>query len=115
MKGKILMVDDKTANLLALEAVLDRPEYDLIRANSGSDALEALHQHPDIALILLDVQMPIMDGFETARRIKRDPAYAAIPIIFITAVYTTDPFVLKGMQAGGIDYFTKPFDPEVLK
>lgn len=115
MKAKILMVDDKTANLLALEAVLDRPEYDLIRANSGSDALDVLRQHPDIALILLDVQMPIMDGFETARLIKSDPAYAAIPIIFITAVYTTDPFVLKGMQAGGIDYFTKPFDPEVLK
>lgn len=115
MKAKILMVDDNSANLLALEAVLDKPEYDLIRANSGSAALEVLHQHPDISLILLDVQMPIMDGFETARAIKSEPAFAAIPIIFITAVYTADPFVLKGMQAGGIDYFTKPFDPEVLK
>lgn len=115
MKAKILMVDDNSANLLALEAVLDKPEYDLIRANSGSAALKVLHHHPDISLILLDVQMPIMDGFETARAIKSEPAYAAIPIIFITAVYTTDPFVLKGLQAGGIDYFTKPFDPEVLK
>lgn len=115
MKLKILMVDDTPANLLALEAVLDGPEYDLIRANSGEDALAALHQNPDIALILLDVQMPILDGFETARRIKNVPAYAAIPIIFITAVYTADPFVLEGIKAGGIDYFTKPFDPEVLK
>ncbi|MGH7980949.1 MAG: response regulator [Limisphaerales bacterium] len=115
MKAKILIVDDKAANLLALEAVLEGPEYELIRAHSGSEALEALHKYPDVALILLDVQMPIMDGFETARRIKNDPAYTGIPIIFITAVYTTDPFVLEGMKAGGVDYFTKPFDPEVLK
>ena len=109
------MVDDTPANLLALEAVLDNPEYDLIRAKSGSDALAMLQQNADIALILLDVQMPIMDGFETARRIKKNAAYAGIPIIFITAVYTADPFVLEGMKAGGVDYFTKPFDPEVLK
>ncbi|HTV41372.1 MAG TPA: response regulator [Candidatus Sulfotelmatobacter sp.] len=109
------MVDDTSANLLALEAVLDGPDYDLIRAHSGSEALEVLSRHPDVALILLDVQMPIMDGFETARRIKNNPAYSAIPIIFITAVYTTDPFVREGLRAGGVDYFTKPFDPEVLK
>ena len=109
------MVDDAPANLLALEAVLDGPDYDLIRANSGSEALAVLQQHPDVALILLDVQMPMMDGFETARRIKGDPRYSAIPIIFITAVYTTDPFVREGLRAGGVDYFTKPFDPEVLK
>lgn len=115
MKAKILIVDDTAANLLALEAVLDSPEYELIRAHSGPDALVVLNQHPDIALILLDVQMPGMDGFETARRIKRNPACAAIPIIFVTAVYTADPFVLEGMRAGGVDYFTKPFDPEVLK
>lgn len=115
MKAKILMVDDTPANLLALEAVLDGPDYELIRAHSGSGALEALHQYPDIALILLDVQMPVLDGFETARQIKSHPAFADIPIIFITAVYTADPFVLEGMRAGGVDYFTKPFDPEVLK
>ena len=109
------MVDDAPANLLALEAVLDGPEYELIRAHSGSEALAALQKYPDIALILLDVQMPIMDGFETARRIKNNPDYSAIPIIFITAVYTADPFVREGLKAGGVDYFTKPFDPEVLK
>ena len=109
------MVDDKPANLLALEAVLEGPDYELIRANSGSEALATLNQHPDVALILLDVQMPIMDGFETARRIKNNPAHSAIPIIFITAVYTTDPFVREGLRAGGVDYFTKPLDPEILK
>ena len=115
MKAKILMVDDKAANLLALEAVLESPEYELLRAHSGSAALAILRQHPDVALILLDVQMPVMDGFETARLIKNNPACTNIPIIFITAVYTSDPFVLEGLKAGGIDYFTKPFDPEVLK
>ena len=110
------MVDDAPANLLALEAVLDGPDYDLIPAPTQvQEAFAALEKYPDIALILLDVQMPILDGFETARRIKDNPAYAAIPIIFITAVYTADPFVLKGMKAGGVDYFTKPFDPEILK
>jgi CheY-like chemotaxis protein len=115
MKAKILMVDDTPANLLALEAVLGGSDYELIPADSCTNALAALRQYPDIALILLDVQMPITDGFETARRIKNNPAYAAIPIIFITAVYTADPFVREGLKAGGVDYFTKPFDPEVLK
>lgn len=110
-----MVVDDKSANLLALEAVLDGPDYELIRAYSGPEALEMLERHPDVSLILLDVQMPMMDGFETARRIKQNPAYNTIPIIFITAVYTTDPFVLEGLRAGGVDYFTKPFDPEILK
>jgi CheY-like chemotaxis protein len=114
-KSKILIVDDAPANLLALEAVLEGAEYELVRANSGAEALAALQQHSDFSLILLDVQMPIMDGFETARRIKSDPACSAIPIIFITAVYTADPFVAEGLKAGGVDYFTKPFDPEVLK
>ena len=114
-KVKILMVDDTPANLLALEAVLDGPEYDLIRAYSGTEAMATLQEHPDVDLILLDVQMPIMDGFETARRIKNDPDYSAIPIIFITAVYTEESFVVEGLTAGAVDYFTKPFDPKVLK
>ena len=95
--------------------MLEGADYELVRANSGAEALAALQQHSDFSLILLDVQMPIMDGFETARRIKNDPACIAIPIIFITAVYTADPFVAEGLRAGGVDYFTKPFDPEVLK
>jgi CheY-like chemotaxis protein len=115
VKARILLVDDKPANLLALEAVLENPEYELIRAKSGIEALALLDQYPDLALILLDVQMPGMDGFETARRIKSNPAFKSIPIVFISAIYTADPFMLEGLRAGGVDYFTKPFDPEVLK
>jgi CheY-like chemotaxis protein len=112
---KLLLVDDKPANLLALEAVLESPEYRLIRALSGPEALAQLRAHPDIALILLDVQMPGMDGMETSRRIKELPHCRDIPIIFITAVFTDDPFVKQGYQAGGVDYFNKPFDPEILR
>lgn len=120
MKGylpvtKLLIVDDKPANLLALEAVLESPEYKLIRANSGAEALEQLRAHPDVALILLDVQMPGMDGLETSRRIKQMSGFEDIPIIFITAIFTEDPFVKQGYQAGAVDYFSKPFDPEILR
>lgn len=114
-KAKILLVDDKPANLLALEAVLSRMPYELILAGSGHEALAAVRQHPDLALILLDVQMPIMDGFETAHHIKQMPEALDVPIIFISAVYTEDPFVKKGYNAGGVDYFSKPFDPDILR
>ncbi|HKB90831.1 MAG TPA: response regulator [Opitutaceae bacterium] len=112
---KLLLVDDRPANLLALEAVLTGPAYALIMARSGAEALALLKQHPDIALILLDVQMPEMDGFEVSRRIKESAELRDIPIIFITAIHTEDPFVKKGYESGGIDYFSKPFDPEILK
>src|SRR4051812_46592216 len=112
---KVLAVDDKPANLLALEAVLDDALYTLLQATSGPDALTILRDHPDIALILLDVQMPGMDGFEVARRIKKMAGYEEIPVIFITAICTEDPFVREGYQAGAVDYFSKPFDPDVLR
>ncbi len=113
-KPAVLAVDDKRANLLALEAVL-AGEYELIFAQSGEQAVSIVSQHPHIDVILLDVQMPGMDGFETATAIKKLDAGKEIPIIFVTAVYTEDPHVRKGYEAGGIDYFSKPFDPEILK
>jgi len=113
--AKLLVVDDKLANLVVLEAVLDGDTYELMYAHSGTEALAMLKQHEDIALILLDVQMPGMDGFEVAKRIKAMPDRCDIPIIFITAVHTDDPFIIKGYQAGALDYFTKPFNPEILK
>lgn len=113
--AKILLVDDKPENILALEAVLGGPEYTLLRAHSGKEAVRQVKENPDLALILLDVQMPIMDGFEVARRIKNLPEGQDLPIIFITAIYTEDPFIRQGFQAGGVDYFSKPFDPEILK
>lgn len=113
-KTNLLLVDDQPSNLMALEAVLSDPAYNLILAHSGSEALELLNKH-DIALVLLDVQMPGMDGFETARRMKAIDRCRDIPVIFITAVYTEDPFVKKGYAVGAIDYFSKPFDPDLLK
>ncbi|HXR98091.1 MAG TPA: response regulator [Terriglobales bacterium] len=113
--SKILLVDDKLPNILALESVLDGPEYVLIRAQSGDEALLKLKQNPDIAIVLLDVQMPRMDGYEVARRIKELPHGHDLPIIFITAIFAEDPFVKKGYEAGAVDYFSKPFDPAILK
>jgi CheY-like chemotaxis protein len=110
----VLVVDDKRANQLALEALLS-DEYRLIFADSGEQALSALRQQPQIDVILLDIQMPVMDGFQTATAIKRVEALRDIPIIFVTAVYHEDPHVKKGYAVGGIDYFSKPFDPDVLK
>lgn len=114
-KTKLLLVDDRPENLLALEAVLGDPAYELVLAHSGTEALAKLQEHPDVALILLDVQMPGMDGLEVARRVKQRPELSDIPIIFITAIYTEDPFVKRGYDAGGVDYFSKPFDPEILR
>ena len=111
---KILLVDDTLANLVTLEAVLTPLQYDTVRARSGSEALEIL-QTTDISLVILDVQMPGLDGFETAKLIKKKFPEKNIPIIFMTAIYTEDPYIHKGYEVGGVDYFGKPFDPEILK
>jgi CheY-like chemotaxis protein len=113
-KATVLVVDDKQANLLALAAVLES-DYELLFANSGAEAITLLKARGGVDVILMDVHMPDMDGFETASRIKKLEALQNIPIIFVTAVYQDDPFVKKGYEVGGIDYFSKPFDPEILK
>lgn len=110
----ILLVDDKPANLLALEAVLGKAEYDLIRAHSGYEAVKLVEQQ-DFAVILLDVQMPGMDGYETAARIKGLPRGKDVPIVFITAVFKEDEDVRRGYAAGGLDFFPKPLIPEILR
>src|SRR5262245_49549160 len=110
-KPAVLAVDDTPANLVALEAVLER-DFELVPAASGAKAIEILRQRADIAVILMDVQMPVMDGYEAAERIKNLPGCHDIPIVFITAVYREDPHLKRGYQVGGVDYFTKPFDPE---
>jgi CheY-like chemotaxis protein len=117
MTGKkitILAVDDKPANVVALEAMLGA-DYIVESAYSGAEALEFLSRREDIDLILMDIQMPEMDGFETVARIKKIERCKDIPIIFITAVYREDPFVKRGYQIGAVDYFSKPFDPDILK
>ena len=113
-RANILAVDDKRANLLALDALLGT-DHHLLFAKSGDEAISLLETTKDVDLILMDVQMPGLDGFETAARIKKMPQCHDIPIIFITAVYSDNPYVKRGYEVGGIDYFSKPFDPEILK
>jgi CheY-like chemotaxis protein len=113
-KACVLVVDDKRANLLAMAAVLE-DEYELAFASSGPEAIRMVQAGADIDVILMDVHMPDMDGFEAASRIKQMPERRDIPIIFVTAVYSDDPFVKRGYEVGGIDYFSKPFDPQILK
>jgi CheY-like chemotaxis protein len=110
----VLAVDDKRANLVALDALLGE-HYQILFASSGEEAVAMVRSRPDIDLILMDVQMPGMDGFMAAKEIKRLDTGREIPIIFVTAVYGEHPFVRKGYEVGGIDYFSKPFDPEILK
>jgi serine phosphatase RsbU (regulator of sigma subunit) len=113
-KADILLVDDAPANLLALEAVLGDLRQNLVKARSGADALRYLMDH-DVAVILMDVQMPGMDGFETAELIRRRERSRYTPIIFLTAHERSDTQVFKGYAAGAVDFLTKPFVPDVLR
>ena len=109
----ILIVDDHTENLVALEALLTDLDQNIVRAESGLDALRLLLHH-EFALIILDVDMPIMNGFETAALIRNREKSRYTPIIFLTAINKTEKHVFKGYSLGAVDYLTKPFVPEVL-
>lgn len=109
----ILLVDDQPKNLLALSAVLDSLGQNLVTATSGEQALKCLLQE-EFAVILLDVQMPVMDGFETAKLIRSRPSLQHTPIIFITAINRDDAYVKKGYSLGAVDYVLKPIVPEIL-
>src|SRR3954463_1127531 len=110
----ILIVDDRAENLLALEAILEPLHQRLVRASSGEEALRRLLER-DFALILLDVQMPGMNGFETARLIKSRERTKYIPIIFLTAISKEEAYVFEGYSVGAVDYLFKPFQPEILR
>ncbi|MBI4376291.1 MAG: response regulator [Elusimicrobia bacterium] len=110
----ILVVDDQPANLLALESMLNDTDYRLIRARSGEEALRLLLAH-DFALILLDVIMPGLDGFETASLIRGREKSSYVPIIFLTAVNTNEAHVCRGYALGAVDYIFKPIEPEALR
>src|SRR5213592_4859022 len=112
--ANILLVDDKDENLVALEAILEPLDENLIRARSGEEALRQLLLH-DIAVILLDVQMPELDGFETAALIKRREETRSIPIIFLTAISKEETHIFRGYSTGAVDYMLKPFEPEILR
>jgi PAS domain S-box-containing protein len=109
----VLIVDDRPENLVALEAILNKPYYNLVKATSGAEALRCL-LNQDFAVILLDVQMPGMDGFETATMIRSRDRSRSTPIIFITAFSSNDTHVFKGYSLGAVDYLFKPLEPEIL-
>jgi two-component system, sensor histidine kinase len=110
----LLLVDDRPENLLALEAILEPLGQSLIRANSGPEALKQVLAS-EFAAILLDVQMPGMNGFEVAEIIKSREKSRTIPIIFLSAISKEDAYVFKGYSMGAVDYVFKPFNPDVLR
>ncbi|HEV3496979.1 MAG TPA: response regulator, partial [Actinomycetes bacterium] len=112
--GQVLMVDDRPDNLLALEAVLEPLGAELVRAGSGEEALRHLLS-AEVAVIILDVQMPGMDGFETARLVKAREKTRNVPIIFLTAISGEAEHHLQGYRSGAVDYVYKPFNPEALR
>ncbi|ACL04664.1 diguanylate cyclase [Desulfatibacillum aliphaticivorans] len=113
-KAGILLVDDKPENLLALEKLLEAPDVEIVKASSGNEALSLILER-EFALILLDVQMPGMDGFETAELIQSNKDTRHIPIIFVTAISKEQKHVFRGYEAGAVDYLFKPLDPYILK
>jgi PAS domain S-box-containing protein len=113
-KVNILLVDDQPANLLALESILEEMGQRLVKADSGRAALKALLDH-EFAVILLDVQMPELDGFETASLIRERDKSRHTPIIFLTAYSQSETNVFRGYELGAVDYIFKPFHPEVLR
>jgi signal transduction histidine kinase len=113
-KVNILMVDDQPAKLLSYEAILDELGENLIKANSGREAMEVLLKN-DVAVVLMDVSMPELDGFELADIIRQHPRFEKTAILFISAVHLTDIDRLKGYQRGAVDYISVPVVPELLR
>src|SRR6266852_1393489 len=113
-KINILMVDDQSGKLLTYEAMLSELGENLIKAHSGIEALELLLKN-DIALVLMDVSMPGMDGFETAQMIHEHPRFQNTPIVFISGILMTDEDRLKGYKHGAVDYLSVPVVPQLLR
>ena len=113
-KFNILLVDDRPENLVTLEGILESPELKIFKACSGNEALSIMFE-TDFALVLLDVQMPVMDGFETAEVMRSSERTRNVPIIFVTAISTERKHIFKGYERGAVDYLYKPLDLEILK
>jgi signal transduction histidine kinase len=112
---KILVVDDREDNLFSIEAILEKDKYTIVKANSGRAALKVLLKEHDFSLILMDVQMPELNGFETATIIYDRDKLKDIPIIFITAYSNDEDHVFRGYKMGGVDYIYKPINPDLLR
>src|SRR5689334_22543648 len=110
----ILLVDDKEDNLISLESILDAPHRNIIKAQSGNEALKTAFE-TELAVILLDVQMPEMDGFEVARILKENPKTKEIAVIFVTAISKEEKYALQGYEEGAVDYLHKPLDVNIVK
>jgi signal transduction histidine kinase len=115
MQQKILLVDDREDNLLSIETILEPAGYTFVKANSGREALKVLLSEFDFALILMDVKMPNLNGFETASLIYQREKLRHIPIIFITANNYGDEQIFKGYMTGAVDYIYKPINPDLLR
>jgi signal transduction histidine kinase/DNA-binding response OmpR family regulator len=113
-KVDILVVDDRPENLLAMQGMLSRPDYNVVAAASGGEALKAVLRH-DFAVVLLDVMMPDLDGFETARLLRERDASRDLPIIFLTATGAATRLAGRGYALGAVDYLVKPVDPDVVR
>ncbi|HET9277173.1 MAG TPA: response regulator [Flavitalea sp.] len=113
--AKILVVDDRADNLISIEAILAQDDYTIVKANSGKAALKILLNDHDFSLILMDVQMPELSGYETATIIYERDKLRNVPIIFITAHSYDEDFIFKGYRMGGVDYIYKPVKPELLR
>ncbi|MEO7924807.1 MAG: response regulator [Chitinophagaceae bacterium] len=112
---KILVIDDRPDNLFSIEAILEKDNYTIVKANSGRAALKILLNEHDFSLILMDVQMPELNGFETATIIYERDKLKSIPIIFITAFSNDEDHIFRGYKMGGVDYIYKPIDPDLLR
>ncbi len=110
----VLLVDDRPANILALQAVLASPEWELVVAGSGREAMRLVEQR-DFAVVLLDVQMPEMDGFETASRIRAIARDWPAPIIFVTGIDGAPSRIVRAYAEGGVDFIQKPLDPDIIR
>ena len=113
-KPKLLIVDDREENLLVLESVLSELDVELVRANSGMEALQCVARER-FALVLMDVQMPEMDGFEAATLMRSIESTKDVPIIFVTAINREQEYVFKGYESGAVDYLFKPINADILK
>lgn len=113
-KFEILIVDDRRENLVALRQVLREVDAEIVEATTGNEALAATLNH-DFALAILDVQMPGMSGYELAEHLRGDKKTQMIPIVFVTAAYADEEHRFLGYEAGGVDYLTKPYSPEVMR
>src|SRR5580765_737294 len=114
-EAKILVVDDRADNLISIEVILEKDNYTIVKANSGKAALKVLLNEHDFSLILMDVQMPELNGFETATIIYERDKLKSIPIIFITAHDYDEDYMFKSYKMGGVDYINKPINPQLLR